>query len=390
MENSLIYNSTNSTYMKVSYCSIGVVCELMNKYGTTISKNLKIDLNKDNFDVSDIIDYYENVYLILDNYELDDVNNIRLIKRKLSYIGLLNCSNLYIDSKIIDKVEVFPKCNILPVVDYRYVNIFKKELYKLFSGKENENNEFKKIIVYIRNKILWPDVIYDFKDYTSNLDILISEKDLYLSSQAQPYSDIRNIDIIRQLWTTFKVNIIVYENTLGYEEKIISNEEERPSELIIDEESILKDMDIYEDDTILDIYGIYNKDFQEDNEEDYDKKIYEYEVIFDENDNPVLNKKEFNFCKTEELSWVDIINRFINNTPNIYRINSDLGQCNIYPSELNTISDYKPTLANIVFIKNSNNKYDAYRILMEHLIFLDSLEDYCKAFIEINKSSNKV
>lgn len=400
MEDNIIYNSIDNTYIVKEKSSFGEICKILNRYGEIVFKNLYIDLNNDDFDLDELIDKYNNVYVILDKLNIDEINKIPNLRRKLSYLNIINCNKMYIDTKLFKLIDKVPKAEIIPVADYRYVNIFKKDLENVINI--NKTDKISNILIYLHNKVLWSDIIYDFKDYTDNLSIIVSEKSLYLSSQVAPFTDIRKIEIMRQLWTTFKINLIIYENRLNYTEKICENEinkveddlsiSEKDLKENINSDMLGKEESIYDDYFTEEDFKIdYNMiDFPDGNESEDENTPYEYEVEFDEFDDPILKKKEIILKKTENIYWEDIINKFISNTPNMYEINVDSEKCNIYPSKINTVSEYKHNLSNIILIKNGNDESDRYIIYPEVINFIDSLNRYSKSYKSIyNKLNSK-
>ena len=418
----MIYNCLDGTIIDINQKNGIWIYTVKDKYNEIVSKNINIDIFNDKLRLTDLLDEYNIVKISLEQYEYSDLkDNIHSISKKLINLHVIDCNKLILDSKLINKDNITIQ-NLVPYVDYRYINQFKDTINEL-----EDNISFNEIIVYLPDKYIWSDIIYDFKNLTQKLKLVTYERGLYISSNVEPYTNLSKINIINQLWTTFDLTVDICMNELGdtIDSKLFSNDINQGVDDIsldiedIEETELLSDIDYQNDidnyistledpfkkemevpvnkETENDFYsnyGFLEKDNWADKEVSEDSinnsidspsledLFYKYEVNFaEDSSNPEISKKPLEFLKRKDLFWFDIINTFINKTPNIYGINliSDESKY-IIPNKINNISNFNPNLSKIKIIENYSNING---IISD--IFDCSLDNYTKEVKNITK-----
>lgn len=411
----MIYNCLDDTIIDVNLKNGIWTYIVKDRYNETISKNINIDIFNDKLKLTNLLDKYNIVKISLEQYEYSELkNNIHSISKKLINLHVIECNKLILDSKLINKDNITIQ-NLVPYVDYRYINQFKDTINEL-----EDSISFNEIIVYLPDKYIWSDIIYDFKNLTKKLKLVTYERGLYISSNVEPYTNLNKINIINQLWTTFDLTIDICVNELGdtIDSKLFSNDigvevdDIKEAELLSDID-YQNDVDNYistlEDpfrqeiekplnkETENDFYSNYgflekdtwgNKDMPEDSASNsadsptLEDLFYKYEVNFvEDSSNPEISKKPLEFLKRKDLFWFDIINTFINKTPNIYGINLISDESNyIIPNKVNNISNFNPNLSKIKIIEN----YSSINGIISD-IFDGSLDNYTKEVLNATK-----
>lgn len=388
--NIMIYNCLDGTIIDINQKNGIWIYTVKDRYNEIVSKNINIDIFNDKLKLTNLLDEYNIVKISLEQYEYSDLkDNIHSISKKLINLHVIDCNKLILDSKLINKDNILIQ-NLVPYVDYRYINQFKDTINEL-----EDSISFNEIIVYLPDKYIWSDIIYDFKNLTKKLKLITYERGLYISSNVEPYTSLNKINIINQLWTTFDLTVDICMNELGdtIDSKLFSNDINVEVDGI-EESELLSDID-YETDiddyistledpfvqeiedpinkeTENDFYSNYgflekdtwgNKDVSEDSVSNsidsptLEDLFYKYEVNFiEDSSNPEISKKPLEFLKRKDLFWFDIINTFINKTPNIYGINLSNDESKyIIPSKINNISNFNPNLSKIKIIENYSN-----------------------------------
>lgn len=386
----MIYNCLDDTIIDINQKNGIWIYTVKDRYNEIVSKNINIDIFNDKLKLTNLLDEYNIVKISLEQYEYSDLkDNIHSISKKLINLHVIDCNKLILDSKLINKDNILIQ-NLVPYVDYRYINQFKDTINEL-----EDSISFNEIIVYLPDKYIWSDIIYDFKNLTKKLKLITYERGLYISSNVEPYTSLNKINIINQLWTTFDLTVDICMNELGdtIDSKLFSNDINVEVDGI-EESELLSDID-YETDiddyistledpfvqeiedpvnkeTENDFYSNYgflekdtwgNKDVSEDSVSNsidsptLEDLFYKYEVNFiEDSSNPEISKKPLEFLKRKDLFWFDIINTFINKTPNIYGINLSSDESKyIIPSKINNISNFNPNLSKIKIIENYSN-----------------------------------
>lgn len=411
----MIYNCLDDTIIDVNLKNGIWTYIVKDRYNETISKNINIDIFNDKLKLTNLLDKYNIVKISLEQYEYSELkNNIHSISKKLINLHVIECNKLILDSKLINKDNITIQ-NLVPYVDYRYINQFKDTINEL-----EDSISFNEIIVYLPDKYIWSDIIYDFKNLTKKLKLVTYERGLYISSNVEPYTDLNKINIINQLWTTFDLTIDICVNELGdtIDSKLFSNDIGVEVD-DIEEAELLSDIDYQNDvdnyistledpfrqeiekplnkETENDFYSNYgflekdtwgNKDMPEDSASNsadsptLEDLFYKYEVNFvEDSSNPEISKKPLEFLKRKDLFWFDIINTFINKTPNIYGINLISDESNyIIPNKVNNISNFNPNLSKIKIIEN----YSSINGIISD-IFDGSLDNYTKEVLNATK-----
>lgn len=411
----MIYNCLDGTIIDINQKNGIWIYTVKDKYNEMVSKNINIDVFNDKLTLINLLDEYNIVKISLEQYEYEDLkDNIHSISKKLINLHVIDCNKLILDSKLINKDNIMIK-NLVPYVDYRYINQFKDTINEL-----EDNISFNEIIVYLPDKYIWSDIIYDFKNLTKKLKLLTYERGLYISSNVDPYTNLNKINIINQLWTTFDLTLDICMNELGdtIDSKLFSNDINVEVD-DIEESELLSDIDYQSDiedySTALEdpfsrgvekslnkeiennFYSNYgflekdtwgNKEISENSTSNsadsptLEDLFYKYEVNFVEgSSNPEISKKPLEFLKRKDLFWFDIINTFINKTPNIYGINLMSNENKyIIPSKINNISNFNPNLSKIKIIENYSNING---IISD--IFDCSLDNYTKEVKNITK-----
>lgn len=386
----MIYNCIDGTIIEVIQEDGIWFYNVKDKYGDEICKNLNIDIFNDKIKLPHLLDRYNIIKISLEQYDYNDLRDtINSIGKKLINLHVLDCNKLILDSKLINKDNIEIE-SLVPYVDYRYINQFKDTINEL-----DKPITFKEIIAYLPDKYIWTDIIYDFKNLTNKLKIITQERGLYISSNTEPYTDLRKVNIINQLWTTFDLTIDICLNKLGdtvdseaaafkdgNNEIGLEDNDKLLSELD-SEEFINKYIDTVEDpfsrkdyesinNTESDFYSNYGfldksglntnnlKNLEDINltetksSDDFDNLYYKYEVNFNEgSNNPEISKKALEFLKKKDLFWFDIINTFINKTPNIYELDFlNSASKYIIPNRINNISNFNPSLSRVKVINN--------------------------------------
>lgn len=388
--NIMIYNCLDGTIIDINQKNGIWIYTVKDRYNEIVSKNINIDIFNDKLKLTNLLDEYNIVKISLEQYEYSDLkDNIHSISKKLINLHVIDCNKLILDSKLINKDNILIQ-NLVPYVDYRYINQFKDTINEL-----EDSISFNEIIVYLPDKYIWSDIIYDFKNLTKKLKLITYERGLYISSNVEPYTSLNKINIINQLWTTFDLTVDICMNELGdtIDSKLFSNDINvevdgiEESELLSDIDyetniddyiSTLEDPFVQEiedpinKETENDFYSNYgflekdtwgNKDVSEDSVSNsidsptLEDLFYKYEVNFiEDSSNPEISKKPLEFLKRKDLFWFDIINTFINKTPNIYGINLSSDESKyIIPSKINNISNFNPNLSKIKIIENYSN-----------------------------------
>ena len=388
--NIMIYNCLDGTIIDINQKNGIWIYTVKDRYNEIVSKNINIDIFNDKLKLTNLLDEYNIVKISLEQYEYSDLkDNIHSISKKLINLHVIDCNKLILDSKLINKDNILIQ-NLVPYVDYRYINQFKDTINEL-----EDSISFNEIIVYLPDKYIWSDIIYDFKNLTKKLKLITYERGLYISSNVEPYTSLNKINIINQLWTTFDLTVDICMNELGdtIDSKLFSNDINVEVDGI-EESELLSDID-YETDiddyistledpfvqeieypvnkeTENDFYSNYgflekdtwgNKDVSEDSVSNsidsptLEDLFYKYEVNFiEDSSNPEISKKPLEFLKRKDLFWFNIINTFINKTPNIYGINLSSDESKyIIPSKINNISNFNPNLSKIKIIENYSN-----------------------------------
>lgn len=388
--NIMIYNCLDGTIIDINQKNGIWIYTVKDRYNEIVSKNINIDIFNDKLKLTNLLDEYNIVKISLEQYEYSDLkDNIHSISKKLINLHVIDCNKLILDSKLINKDNILIQ-NLVPYVDYRYINQFKDTINEL-----EDSISFNEIIVYLPDKYIWSDIIYDFKNLTKKLKLITYERGLYISSNVEPYTNLNKINIINQLWTTFDLTVDICMNELGdtIDSKLFSNDINVEVDGI-EESELLSDID-YETDiddyistledpfvqeiedpvnkeTENDFYSNYgflekdtwgNKDVSEDSVSNsidsptLEDLFYKYEVNFiEDSSNPEISKKPLEFLKRKDLFWFNIINTFINKTPNIYGINLSSDESKyIIPSKINNISNFNPNLSKIKIIENYSN-----------------------------------
>lgn len=411
----MIYNCLDDTIIDVNLKNGIWTYIVKDRYNETISKNINIDIFNDKLKLTNLLDKYNIVKISLEQYEYSELkNNIHSISKKLINLHVIECNKLILDSKLINKDNITIQ-NLVPYVDYRYINQFKDTINEL-----EDSISFNEIIVYLPDKYIWSDIIYDFKNLTKKLKLVTYERGLYISSNVEPYTNLNKINIIKQLWTTFDLTIDICVNELGdtIDSKLFSNDIGVEVD-DIEEAELLSDIDYQNDvdnyistledpfrqeiekplnkETENDFYSDYgflekdtwgNKDMPEDSASNsadsptLEDLFYKYEVNFvEDSSNPEISKKPLEFLKRKDLFWFDIINTFINKTPNIYGINLISDESNyIIPNKVNNISNFNPNLSKIKIIEN----YSSINGIISD-IFDGSLDNYTKEVLNATK-----
>lgn len=411
----MIYNCLDDTIIDVNLKNGIWTYIVKDRYNETISKNINIDIFNDKLKLTNLLDKYNIVKISLEQYEYSELkNNIHSISKKLINLHVIECNKLILDSKLINKDNITIQ-NLVPYVDYRYINQFKDTINEL-----EDSISFNEIIVYLPDKYIWSDIIYDFKNLTKKLKLVTYERGLYISSNVEPYTNLNKINIINQLWTTFDLTIDICVNELGdtIDSKLFSNDIGVEVD-DIEEAKLLSDIDYQNDvdnyistledpfrqeiekplnkETENDFYSNYgflekdtwgNKDMPEDSASNsadsptLEDLFYKYEVNFvEDSSNPEISKKPLEFLKRKDLFWFDIINTFINKTPNIYGINLISDESNyIIPNKVNNISNFNPNLSKIKIIEN----YSSINGIISD-IFDGSLDNYTKEVLNATK-----
>lgn len=411
----MIYNCLDDTIIDVNLKNGIWTYIVKDRYNETISKNINIDIFNDKLKLTNLLDKYNIVKISLEQYEYSELkNNIHSISKKLINLHVIECNKLILDSKLINKDNITIQ-NLVPYVDYRYINQFKDTINEL-----EDSISFNEIIVYLPDKYIWSDIIYDFKNLTKKLKLVTYERGLYISSNVEPYTNLNKINIINQLWTTFDLTIDICVNELGdtIDSKLFSNDIGVEVD-DIEEAELLSDIDYQNDvdnyistledpfrqeiekplnkETENDFYSNYgflekdtwgNKDMPEDSASNsadsptLEDLFYKYEVNFvEDSSNPEISKKPLEFLKRKDLFWFDIINTFINKTPNIYGINLISDESNyIIPNKVNNISNFNPNLSKIKIIEN----YSSINGIISD-IFDGSLDNYTKEVLNATK-----
>lgn len=411
----VIYNCLDDTIIDVNLKNGIWTYIVKDRYNETISKNINIDIFNDKLKLTNLLDKYNIVKISLEQYEYSELkNNIHSISKKLINLHVIECNKLILDSKLINKDNITIQ-NLVPYVDYRYINQFKDTINEL-----EDSISFNEIIVYLPDKYIWSDIIYDFKNLTKKLKLVTYERGLYISSNVEPYTNLNKINIINQLWTTFDLTIDICVNELGdtIDSKLFSNDIGVEVD-DIEEAKLLSDIDYQNDvdnyistledpfrqeiekplnkETENDFYSNYgflekdtwgNKDMPEDSASNsadsptLEDLFYKYEVNFvEDSSNPEISKKPLEFLKRKDLFWFDIINTFINKTPNIYGINLISDESNyIIPNKVNNISNFNPNLSKIKIIEN----YSSINGIISD-IFDGSLDNYTKEVLNATK-----
>lgn len=388
--NIMIYNCLDGTIIDINQKNGIWIYTVKDRYNEIVSKNINIDIFNDKLKLTNLLDEYNIVKISLEQYEYSDLkDNIHSISKKLINLHVIDCNKLILDSKLINKDNILIQ-NLVPYVDYRYINQFKDTINEL-----EDSISFNEIIVYLPDKYIWSDIIYDFKNLTKKLKLITYERGLYISSNVEPYTSLNKINIINQLWTTFDLTVDICMNELGdtIDSKLFSNDINvevdgiEESELLSDIDyetniddyiSTLEDPFVQEiedpinKETENDFYSNYgflekdtwgNKDVSEDSVSNsidsptLEDLFYKYEVNFiEDSSNPEISKKPLEFLKRKDLFWFDIINTFINKTPNIYGIDLSSDESKyIIPSKINNISNFNPNLSKIKIIENYSN-----------------------------------
>ncbi len=411
----VIYNCLDDTIIDVNLKNGIWTYIVKDRYNETISKNINIDIFNDKLKLTNLLDKYNIVKISLEQYEYSELkDNIHSISKKLINLHVIECNKLILDSKLINKDNITIQ-NLVPYVDYRYINQFKDTINEL-----EDSISFNEIIVYLPDKYIWSDIIYDFKNLTKKLKLVTYERGLYISSNVEPYTNLNKINIINQLWTTFDLTIDICVNELGdtIDSKLFSNDIGVEVD-DIEEAELLSDIDYQNDvdnyistledpfrqeiekplnkETENDFYSNYgflekdtwgNKDMPEDSASNsadsptLEDLFYKYEVNFvEDSSNPEISKKPLEFLKRKDLFWFDIINTFINKTPNIYGINLISDESNyIIPNKVNNISNFNPNLSKIKIIEN----YSSINGIISD-IFDGSLDNYTKEVLNATK-----
>lgn len=414
----MIYNCIDGTVIETIQEDGVWLYNIKDRYGDVICKNLSIDIFKDKLKLPHLLDKYNIIKVSLEQYDYNDLRDtINSIKKKLINLHILDCNKLILDSKLISKDNIEIK-TLVPYVDYRYINQFKDTINEL-----DKPITFKEIIVYLPDKYIWTDIIYDFKNLTSKLKIITQERGLYISSNIEPYTDLRKVNIINQLWTTFDLTIDICLNKLGdtVDSEIIAFENNKNEINLDDSDEILSELDskefidkyidIVEDpfsresftdinNTESDFYSNYGFLDKEDSKlekinnisdinsdivnssDDFNNLFYKYEVNFNEgSNNPEISKKALEFLKKKDLYWFDIINTFINKTPNIYELDflSDSLKY-IIPNRINNISNFNPSLSKVKVINNYTHQNGIISDIFDY-----SLGNYTNEALNIQK-----
>lgn len=411
----MIYNCLDDTIIDINLKNGIWTYIVKDRYNETISKNINIDIFNDKLKLTNLLDKYNIVKISLEQYEYSELkDNIHSISKKLINLHVIECNKLILDSKLINKDNITIQ-NLVPYVDYRYINQFKDTINEL-----EDSISFNEIIVYLPDKYIWSDIIYDFKNLTKKLKLVTYERGLYISSNVEPYTNLNKINIINQLWTTFDLTIDICVNELGdtIDSKLFSNDIGVEID-DIEEAELLSDIDYQNDvdnyistledpfrqeiekplnkETENDFYSNYgflekdtwgNKDISEDSTSNstdsptLEDLFYKYEVNFvEDSSNPEISKKPLEFLKRKDLFWFDIINTFINKTPNIYGINLISDESNyIIPNKVNNISNFNPNLSKIKIIEN----YSSINGIISD-IFDGSLDNYTKEVLNATK-----
>ena len=219
--NIMIYNCLDGTIIDINQKNGIWIYTVKDRYNEIVSKNINIDIFNDKLKLTNLLDEYNIVKISLEQYEYSDLkDNIHSISKKLINLHVIDCNKLILDSKLINKDNILIQ-NLVPYVDYRYINQFKDTINEL-----EDSISFNEIIVYLPDKYIWSDIIYDFKNLTKKLKLITYERGLYISSNVEPYTSLNKINIINQLWTTFDLTVDICMNELGdtIDSKLFSND----------------------------------------------------------------------------------------------------------------------------------------------------------------------
>ena len=136
-----------------------------------------------------------------------DVNELKFNPELLEH----NTEELIVDTKLLDKgmfanIYVSRKTNtFVPLVDAMTISIFKRMMIT--------SMKFPRIILYSSNKVNWSDIIFDLKEHTDNLTIIMSDRALLQSNNYSECNKVEQLLPPTEIFKKFNVDLQIIIDT---------------------------------------------------------------------------------------------------------------------------------------------------------------------------------